>query len=103
MQLQVQQPGSNVMLPHEGCQCFVSVAITADIQACQCRAEMLPLETKHLVVVMTVPLVWPKLPFSEGVLSAVDKASLLKKTMSKTGVGAGVVDKYVPLWNAWVA
>ena len=33
---------------------------------------MLPPDTKHLVVVMTVPLVWPKLPLSEGVMTAVD-------------------------------
>ena len=70
-----------------------SSSIQAPSSHFACRLELLPADTRHLVVCMTVPMVWPKLPFSEGVMSAVDGLPVLKKVMSKTGVGAGIVDK----------
>lgn len=46
-----------------------------------------------MVVVFTVPLVYPKLPLSQTVLTAVEGMPLLKGAMTKTGVGAGIIDK----------
>ena len=59
----------------------------------RCRLNALPEEKRHLVAVFTVPLVWPELPLSETILGTLDKMSLLKGVMAKTGVGAGIMDK----------
>ena len=48
-----------------------------------------------MVCLFTVPLVWPKLPLSEGVMTVVDGLPVLKGVMTKTGIGAGIVDKCV--------
>ena len=58
-----------------------------------CRLSKLPQTTKHVVCLFTVPLVWPKLPLSEGVMTVVDGLPILKGVMTKTGIGAGIVDK----------
>ena len=58
-----------------------------------CRLSRLPPSTKHVVCLFTVPLVWPKLPLSEGVMTVVDGLPILKGVMTKTGLGAGIVDK----------
>lgn len=61
-----------------------------------CRCARLPPTVNHLVVVFTVPLVYPKLPLSQTVLTAVEGMPLLKGAMTKTGVGAGIIDKWAP-------
>ena len=61
------------------------------VVACSCGR--LPPTVNHLVVVFTVPLVYPKLPLSQTVLTAVEGMPLLKGAMTKTGVGAGIIDK----------
>jgi hypothetical protein len=48
---------------------------------------------KHLIVVFTVPIVYPCLPLSQTILTAVEGMPLLKGAMTKTGVGAGIIDK----------
>ncbi|KAK9817992.1 hypothetical protein WJX72_005420 [[Myrmecia] bisecta] len=53
-----------------------------------------PNSVKHLVIVTTVPLLYPKLPLAEGVLATIDAVPLLKKGMQKTGVGASILDKF---------
>ncbi|KAK9808440.1 hypothetical protein WJX73_006046 [Symbiochloris irregularis] len=58
------------------------------------RLEQLPTSTKHCVVVHTVPLVFPGLPLSEKVMSAIEHMPIVKGAMTKTGVGAGIIDKF---------
>ena len=58
-----------------------------------CRCAQLPSSVNHLVVVFTVPLVYPALPLSQTILGAVEGMPLLKGAMTKTGVGAGIIDK----------
>lgn len=53
----------------------------------------MPATVNHLVVVLTVPIVYPKLPLSQTVLTAVEGMPFLKGAMTKTGVGAGIIDK----------
>lgn len=57
------------------------------------RCAELPATVNHLVVVLTVPIVYPKLPLSQTVLTAVEGMPFLKGAMTKTGVGAGIIDK----------
>ena len=59
-----------------------------------CRLAQLPTSVKHLVIVFTVPVTFPKLPLSETVLSTIEGMPLLKGAIIKTGVGAGIMDKY---------
>ena len=58
-----------------------------------CRLAQLPASVKHLVIVFTVPVTFPKLPLSETVLSTIEGMPLLKGAIIKTGVGAGIMDK----------
>lgn len=60
------------------------------------RINALPQSIKHIVVVTTVPVVFPKLPLSEATFTAVDNMPFLKGALQKTGIGAGIVDKCAP-------
>jgi hypothetical protein len=42
------------------------------------RIDALPRTIKHIVVITTVPVVFPKLPLSEVTMTLVDKLPLLK-------------------------
>lgn len=61
--------------------------------------EQLPKSTEHVVCVHTVPLIFPSLPLSEKVMSAIEGLPVLKGAMTKTGVGAGIIDKCAP--SSW--
>ena len=58
-----------------------------------CRLAQLPVSVRHLVIVFTVPVTFPKLPLSEAVLATIERMPILKGAMIKTGVGAGIMDK----------
>ncbi|BDA46401.1 Uncharacterized protein YGR266W [Coccomyxa sp. Obi] len=58
------------------------------------RIGALPQSIKHIVVVTTVPIVFPKLPLSEATFTALDNVPFLKGALQKTGIGAGIVDKF---------
>ena len=57
------------------------------------RIDALPRSIKHIVVITTVPIVFPKLPLSEVTMTTIDKVPLIKGALQKTGIGAGIVDK----------
>lgn len=58
-----------------------------------CRCEALPATVKHLVIVLTVPIIFPKLPLSQEILTKIENIKFLKSAMAKTGVGKGILDK----------
>lgn len=62
---------------------------------CPLRLAALPPTVKHLVVVPTVPVVFPKLPLSEAILQTMDQSQLIKGALQKTGLAAGILDKHV--------
>jgi len=72
--------------------CRANEGDSDDRDASHCRCAQLPSSVNHLVV-FTVPLVYPCLPLSQAILSAVEGMPLLKGAMTKTGVGAGIIDK----------
>ena len=51
---------------------------------------------KHIVVCATVPICFPKLPLSELTLTALEDLPFIKGALQKTGLAAGIVDKYAP-------
>lgn len=57
------------------------------------RIGALPQSIKHIVVVTTVPIVFPKLPLSEGTMMTIQSFPLIKGALQKTGLGAGIIDK----------
>jgi hypothetical protein len=59
----------------------------------QNRLDALPPSVRHVVVIPTVPVVFPKLPLSEQALSAIESSGLLKGALQKTGLAAGILDK----------
>ena len=48
---------------------------------------------RHLVLVLTVPIVFAKLPLSEGTLAAIDNLPAVRTALSKTGLGTALIDK----------
>lgn len=52
---------------------------------------------KHIVVCATVPVVFPKLPLSETILSVLEDLPFVKGALQKTGLAAGIVDKCAPV------
>ena len=48
---------------------------------------------RHLVVIPTVPVVFPKLPFSESALSTINSSGLVKGMLQKTGLADGIMDR----------
>lgn len=83
-------------LVHVVSACF-SVALIDCAEGCalpDCRIDALPQTIKHLVVVSTVPVVFPKLPLSEATFKALDALPFVKGALQKTGLAAGIVDKY---------
>ena len=63
------------------------------------RLDQLPKTTEHVVCVHTVPLVFPSLPLSEGLMTVIEGLPILKAGMTKTGLGAGIIDKFAPRFS----
>ena len=72
---------------------FTDIGVGADLLSMRSRIAALPQSIKHIVVITTVPIVFPKLPLSEVAMSTIDKTPLVKGALQKTGIGAGIVDK----------
>ena len=51
---------------------------------------------RHLVLVLTVPIVFAKLPLSEGTLAAIDNLPAVRSALAKTGLGTALIDKCAP-------
>ena len=58
------------------------------------RLAALPPSVKHIVVVPTVPVVFPKLPLSEGILQTIDGSRLIKRALQKTGLASHILDRH---------
>ena len=56
----------------------------------------LPDTVRHLVIVLTVPIVFAKLPLSEGTLAAIDTLPGVRNALAKTGLGTALIDKCAP-------
>ncbi|CAK0753536.1 hypothetical protein CVIRNUC_002228 [Coccomyxa viridis] len=63
-------------------------------QALFAQIAALPPSVKHLVVCTTVPVVFPKLPLSELAMTAIEDLPFLKGALQKTGLAAGIIDKF---------
>ena len=57
------------------------------------RMAALPETVRHLVLVLTVPIVFAKLPLSEQTLAAIDSLPAVRNALAKTGLGSALVDK----------
>jgi len=57
------------------------------------RMAALPGSVRHLVLVLTVPIVFAKLPLSEGAMAMIDALPSLRTTLAKTSLGLSLVDK----------
>lgn len=62
------------------------------------RLAALPSSVQHLVVLLTVPIVFAKLPLSEGTLAAIDSLPSVRNALAKTGLGTALVDKCDTCW-----
>ncbi|KAK9838336.1 hypothetical protein WJX81_005496 [Elliptochloris bilobata] len=58
------------------------------------RMAALPDTVRHLVLVLTVPIVFAKLPLSEGTLKAIDSLPAVRNALAKTGLGTALVDNF---------
>ncbi|KAF2155805.1 hypothetical protein K461DRAFT_221103, partial [Myriangium duriaei CBS 260.36] len=58
----------------------------------RCRAEIIKGETKHLIVLLTVPIAYPRLNFLENILTS--KAMDPIKAIGRTGALGGFVNKF---------
>lgn len=58
----------------------------------RCRAELIQGETKHLIVMLTVPIAYPRLNFLENILTS--RAMDPIKAIGRTGALGGFVNKF---------
>lgn len=56
------------------------------------RLRNLPSSVRHVVVVTTVPVIFPNLPLSEFVLKSLNNLEFIKGAMQKTGLAKGLFD-----------
>lgn len=56
------------------------------------RLHNLPSSVRHVVMVTTVPVIFPNLPLSEFVLRSLNQLQIVKDAMQKTGLAKGLFD-----------
>ena len=79
--------------------CTVLGHMAKPLSVCTCgRLAALPSSVQHLVVLLTVPIVFAKLPLSEGTLAAIDSLPSVRNALAKTGLGTALVDKCATCW-----
>ena len=64
---------------------------------CWRRLAALPPGIRHIVLVPTVPVVFPKLPLSEGILQTIDGSRLIKGALQKTGLASHILDRHAAI------
>ena len=89
----VSQPSAT----HMGKRALVAGGNAPSAACCWRRLAALPPGIRHIVLVPTVPVVFPKLPLSEGILQTIDGSRLIKGALQKTGLASHILDRHAAI------